>query len=166
METIITVAPELNEDRSQSIASPRFRQRHRLICRQFLESSELFHQILSRWDYFGLPRCGRCQLRRPRARMKVGFGFFPGDYFHVSFNSYLPVQMRPVENQRGLWICGELHSFTRRVICIKHETVRPKFLQQDDSRRHVTASAGSGKRHSRRFEPGARRPIDGGAEPQ
>ena len=108
VETILAVAPKLENDGVQAIASPCFGQRHGLARKRLFKSLESFDQRFSRRKYFRLPRYARSQLRRPRARMEVRFGFFAADPFDGSLNSYLPAQIGPMKNQRGPRIFREL----------------------------------------------------------
>ena len=129
--------PEFHTVRYKTITTPVPGQRYGSPGERLSEMSEFSGQEFSRWNNLGLFRYGSGDLREPWARLEVLLGFVSADRLHRSLDAHLPAQVRPVENQRRSRILGKLPPFAGIVVGVKRESVRPEFLQEHHSGRHV-----------------------------
>ena len=85
--------------------------------------------------------------------MEVGVRFVAAHFFDSSFDADLPVQVRPVEDERGARVVAELPAFARRVVRVERESFGTELLQKNDAGGDVAAFAGRRESHRRGVEP-------------
>src|SRR3546814_8724815 len=91
-------------------------------------SSELlFEACLERMavvERAGLVRRPGAELRIPTAGCEIGVPFLLTDFFHRTFNAYLPPQRFPVEQKGGMGIGEQIGGLASFIIGIEDKTVR------------------------------------------
>src|SRR3546814_13879811 len=77
----------------------------------------LFEACLERMavvERAGLVRCPGAKLRIPAASCEIGVPFLLTDFFHRTFNAYLPPQRFPVEQKGGMGIGEQIGGLASR----------------------------------------------------
>ena len=135
MHSRAAALPELEQVRSEPVATPIGRSRHRraLVGIPCGDLREPFFQDGATVDRRALRRCPCAETRQSRPGRKIGVRFRGAHALGHALDSHLPLELDPEEEQRRPRIARQLAAFAAVVVREKHEAARVRPLQQDDS---------------------------------
>ena len=147
MQSARPALPEFDDARRQPIAAPKLRPRHRAVLKPAANLLDRLLQLRAIFHHLALRRRRRAPLTVERPGLEIRIGDHCFDLLDASLDSHLALELRPIENERGLRIRRQFARLAAAVIGEEQESVLIAAFEEHDSRGRSAVGRRRRQRH-------------------